>query len=82
MSLHACVCVCVYQKDEVGPLVVEGDGRSAERGGRVVRALRGRMAESLTGQLSVVQLLLKFCTNKGRKITNEVCVYMYIFMNN
>lgn len=31
--------VCVYQKDEVGPLVVEGDGRSAEGGGRVVGAL-------------------------------------------
>lgn len=48
-----------YQEDEVRPLVVEGDRRTAERG--VVRALRGRMPERLTRQLGVVQLLFKVC---------------------
>lgn len=49
-----------YQEDEVRPLVVEGDRRTAERG--VVRALRGGMPERLTRQLGVVQLLFKVCS--------------------
>lgn len=63
MLFYLHVHLCVYQKDEVRSLVVEGDRRSAERSGRVVRALRGRMPESLTGQLGVIQLLLKVCTH-------------------
>lgn len=68
--LVACVCVCVYQEDEVRSLV-EGDGRPAERGGSVVRALRGWMPEGLTGQLCVVQLLLKVCTQTHTDTHNE-----------
>lgn len=80
MSLHACVCVCFYQKDEVGPLVVEGDGRSAEGGGRVVGALWGRMPESLTGQLGVVQLLLKLWKHRRAKITKRYkCMHKLAF---
>lgn len=58
---RVCVCVCSHQEDEVGPLVVERDGRSAER--RLVGALRGWMPERLPCQLGVVQLLFKVCSH-------------------
>lgn len=78
-GVYISVCVCVYQEDEVRSLVVEGDGRAAERGGCVVGALRGRAAESLTGQFAVVQLLLKVCaeTQSGKELSpylqQQVC---------
>lgn len=69
-----CLLLCAwvfYQEDEVRPLVVEGDGRTAKRGGCVVGALRGRMPESLAGQLCVIQLLLKVYTHTHTQSTQE-----------
>lgn len=67
--------VCSHQEDEVRPLVVERDRRTAERS--VVGALRGWMPERLTCQLGVVQLLFKVCSHANTHTRGETLTSAY-----
>lgn len=83
-----------YQEDELGLLVVECSRRSAERGGGVLRAVRGGVPKCLSGHSVVIQLLFKVCpthkTHRGNRNTqkkagesnpNKIVALIYFFLS-